>query len=506
MQPIRTRRDLASLLERQMSAASLRAASPNDDEIEGRTALKTYLLAAHGPMRTDPLATLGALVSRAGLTVEPAGEPALLALAQGELQFWLDTSGGPFFRLHTTASARDADRVHEALVQCSPLLQPAWVLPASLESLARRVEGRMVLFSLRHDRRALCREADEGREGVDLVTLRFWAPSASETLERFRHGDVLPGATSVHSVRVRAGEPDAYALAEVYHNGKFTAIGSSFAQLEKLLGAVTEEAAALAHAFESDARPRRVEITVPWTVPDLPYAVLKMFNGSEPFGLWGIPETVGEARFRVRAMDLGFAHAAVFEVGPEGVAFELAPGTPAAVAVRFVANLQYHVHSAIRCDALAEPLLAHGAKKSTGGGAPFHEKSEMAAVARVVLAEACGQWVRGAASVTAEGLVRAACGPARFSPAMVDLARRVMTEAAAFEWREWLRVALSAEGTTMWKFTAELPLEHTQRVRELARLHRHALQLVARVSGGIAGPWTQLSLLDAEALAVPVGG
>jgi hypothetical protein len=128
----------------------------------------------------------------------------------------------------------------------------------------------------------------------------------------------------------------------------------------------------------------------------------------------------------------------------------------------------------------------------------------MPQVAAVVLAEACAAWVRGAQIVTAESLVRAACGTASYSPAMVALARRVMTEAAAFEWQDWLRTMAGPDGAPMWKFTQELPLERTLRGRELGRLHRHAQQLVNRVTGGIEGPWTQLSLLGAEALAVPL--
>src|SRR4029077_5979712 len=108
MVPIRNRRQLATLLERHMAAASARP-SGSEDDIDGRTALKTYLLEAHGRMRDEPAVMIAEPASRAGLEVRPTDEPELLALVQEDLWFWLDTTGRRFMQLYTTASAKDAD-------------------------------------------------------------------------------------------------------------------------------------------------------------------------------------------------------------------------------------------------------------------------------------------------------------------------------------------------------------------------------------------------------------
>ena len=238
---IRSRRDLSLLLERQMTAASSRGGGPAiDDDIEARTALKTFLLEAHGRMRSEPFAALQELCGPLGITVERTDDPQLIALWLGEeVQLWMDTAGGRIHRLYTVGTAKDADRVHEMLVSGSGLLECVWLPPRALETLTKDPASRMVLFSLRHDRRPLRRTPD--LEGIDSVTLRFWGPRAKETLDKLRHSDVLPMATSVYSVRVRVGDDEKYCLAEVFHSGKITAIGTSFAEHERIVQALLDE-------------------------------------------------------------------------------------------------------------------------------------------------------------------------------------------------------------------------------------------------------------------------
>lgn len=489
-----------------MVSAAVRPPAGPDDADEGRTALKTYVLQAQGEMARQPLAALAEVGARVGFEARPCRDPELITLAQGDLTFWLDTGDRAYFRLHTTATVKEADRVHEALVNATPLLEPTYLLPATLEDLARRVEGKMVLFSLRHDRRELRADADERGDEVDLVTLRFWAPSAAETLDRLRKSAVLPGATSVHSVRVRVGSPEAFALTEVFHNGKFTSSGNSFEQLERVLRVVLADHAATAAALESSSLgPVRIGVPVPWPGGDPAYAMARMFGGGEPFRLWGLPERVDERTYHVRAVDVGVARPVLFEVRPEGLAVELPPGTPVSVAQRVVAALQYHVHADIACDAFApEPLLVRAQTPAPRPLPPLTERSPLDRVVRSALAEACAEWLRGAPFVAAPTLARALAAPADLTPALVDLVRAAMTEAAAFEWHEWLRPVIGPDRSTLWEWRNDPPLAMTARSRELTRLNRHAQRMLTRLTGGVAEPWMQLSLFGAEALVPPV--
>ncbi len=501
---IRSRRDLALLLEKQMTAASARAGAPTiEEDIEQRTALKTYLLEAHGRMRTDPLAALRDYGASFGISVEATPEPDLFALNLGELQLWLDAGDRRVCRLYSVGPAKETDRIHAMLVSGSGLLECVWLPPRSLEQLARGAVAKMVLFSLRHDRRPLRRAPDE--QGIDSVTLRFWGPRARETLDKLRHSDVLPGATSVFSVRVRVGDDGSYCLAEVFHSGKITAVGTSFAEHERVVKTLVDEHVGRTTALEQAQRtPRRIEVPVAWTVDDLGYAVGRMFSGAEPFRLWGIPEQIADDSWRVRACDLDVGRSAAFGVHRKGVSLELDARTPASAAVRFLSALQYHVNADLQTDVLAaDPLLQLALPPALGNGG-FRETSPLVEVARATLVEACAAWVRGSVNLSTATLVEQTHGRDLGSNALHDLVRQVMSEAAAHEWRPWLRLVANPDGRPSWRFTDPLPTDATARLRELGRLNRAAQQLCARLAGTEIARWLQLSLFGAESMVAPL--
>ena len=502
MQLIRTRADLAMLLERHMAQSSVRGGqAPNDDEIEGRTALKTYLLEAHGRMLKEPRAALGEVAGALGLQVAATGESALVELRAGDTVLWLDSTSPRFPRLYTVSPAKDTDRVAASLVAATGLVEPIWLPPRALEALARSTGTTMVLFSLRHDRRPLRRTPD--RDGIDSVTLRLWGPRARETLDKLRHSEVLPAATSVYSVRLRGGDDQRYCLAEVFHNGKITAIGNSFQEHERVMRSILDAHAGWSERLEQVRTSRRVFIPVGWTVDDLGYAVGKMFGGGEPFRLWGLPEQLPPDAFRVRAIDSDVGRSAVFTVSQHGISVELSPRTPASVLVRFVSNLQYHVNADLEADVLLPEPLLQLALPNEAPVEPFSERSPVHDVARSILVEAVGLLVRNQLTISAEVLVEAALGERATEP-MIDLARRVMAEAAAHEWRTRIYPIQSNDGRLAWRFLDALPVDGPGRLRELGRLNRMANQLIVRLSGMPMAHWLQLSLFGPETLVPPV--
>lgn len=484
-----------------MAQGSGRAgAQPADDDIEARTALKTYLLEAHGKMRTDPRAALGEVAAALGVFVEPTAEPELFEIRSGDVTFWFDTTLPRFPRLYSFGPVKDTDRVAAALVSGSGHLDSVWLPPRTLEALSQATSTQMMLFSLRHDRRLLRKAPDP--QGIDSVTLRLWGPTARETLLKLRVSEVLPGATSVYSVRVRCGDDQRHCLAEVFHNGKITAVGNSFFEHERLLRAILDEQSATSARLEESGTQRRVFIPVAWTVDDLGYAVGKMFGGGEPFRLWGLPEQIGPEAFRVRAIDTEVGRAATFTITREGVFVELGLKAPASVLVRFVSSLQYHINADLDVDVLAPEPLLQRALPSEAEGPAFHECSPLHEVARAVITEACGMLIRGQLSLTAQSLVEGTLGER--SDALWNLTRKVMSEIAAHEWRTKLYPVQTPDGALLWRFQDPLPVDASQRLRELVRLNRYAQQLVARLSGMPVAKWLQLSLFGPETLVPPV--
>jgi hypothetical protein len=504
MATVRTRADLAVLLARQMSA-SVRSTASGDEDIEGRAALKTYLLEPHGAVMTDPRSVLATALAPQGITVDSTDEPELVALVAGEQVSWLDATPGRPWRLHVAASVKDADRVHELLTSSTPFLTPLRILPSRLESLAKTTGSPLVLFSLRHDRRPLRASAEgAGSEGIDVVTLRFWAATAAQTLEALRDKNVLPGATSVSSVQLRMGEAEQYARVEVYHDGKCTAVGNSFVHFEKLLDAICaeyDEMRALVDAIAQKGR--RVFVPVPWRGDAVEPAAARMFVGADPFALWGLPERVADHTFRARVVDLDTARGAVIELSREGVSIELPPGTPPCVALRFLSNVQFHMHAEFSLDPLLQ-IRAGGAQAKPE--AAFNERDALDRVAAAVLTETVALWLRGAPTVSVLSVLDGLLGVERSAQGHADLARKVLSEAAAYEWSDWLKPARDESGATVCRFRVEPQRERTARTRQLGRLYKHAAALAQRLAGGNVEPWSQLSLFDAEALVPPDNG
>lgn len=502
MQPLRTRADLSLLLERHMAQSSVRSGSlQQEDEIEGRTALKTYLLAAHGRMRSEPRGMLGEMASSLGIRVHPSAEPELLELHLGETVLWFDSSLPSFPRIYTVSPAKDTDRVVTALLAATSLLEPIWLPPRLLESLPRLTDRTMVLFSLRHDRRPLRRTPD--KDGIDSVTLRLWGPRACETLDKLRKSEVLPAATSVFSVRLRGGDSERYCLAEIFHHGKITAVGNSFQEHERLLRSILDTHITSTEQLEQIRSSRRLFLPLTWTIDDLGFAVGKMFGGGEPFRLWGLPEQLPPDAFRIRAVDLDVGYSATFTLNSKGISIELGHKTPSSVLVRFVSNLQYHINADLDADILLlEPLLQltlpnESALLSFSDRSPLHE------IARVVLPEAIGMSIRNQLTLSPTVLAEAALG-AKPSEAQIDLVRRVMSEAAAHEWRTRIYPIQSNDGRLAWRFLDSLPMEASARLRELVRINRMANQLLVRLSGLPMAYWLQLSLFGPETLVPPI--
>ena len=361
---IETRQDLARHLQAQMvmSRGGWFAATDEDEEPPGRTLVKTYLIEAHCDQGDqDTLDALRALAPTVGFDVAQVEEPGLFRLSAHDVDFWCDTSLGRFWRMHTTSPVKQADPFQERFVSSAPWLDKVWIPPDYLESLAVKVQAKMLTFSLNHDRRPL-NKTNQPATDTDFVTLRLWSSRADRALRKLRDADVFPHGVSVRSVRLFSGDEDpdgAFCVAEYFHHGKITASGTSFDEHTRLLVGVLRDYRALVERFEQrfalaavldeDGHPvvigDPIVIRVEWIVPDLEVAVSRMFASNDPFRLWGLPERVHHHRYRVRAVDLHVGGVLSFDITPEHVVIQLPRGVCGNTVVRFLNNLRFHVNS-----------------------------------------------------------------------------------------------------------------------------------------------------------------
>lgn len=351
-------------------AAARWSATEDDEEVSGRTALKTYLVEAHGGSNGDSAAVdlLRSVGQVTGLTVEDTDEADLFLLRRGDVDFWCDSSLGRFWRLHTIAPVDPADKLRDDLVSASPALDNVWLPPPYLENLQEVTHGRMHVFALTHDRRPLHREGFEG-EDIDYVTVRLWAARAAQTLRKLRESRVLPHGISIRSVKLRTGSDEQdgdYCVAEYFNHGKVTVSGTSFDEHTRAVVRILDDYRKMVERIERDHGIGVVEtggcatvsgdpivIDLEWTLADLEYAVGKIFSCTEPFRLWGVPERVREGHYRARAVDLHVGGTLTFDIHPRGVVIRLPPGTCGNTVVRFLGGLQYHVNADVGTTFLA---------------------------------------------------------------------------------------------------------------------------------------------------------
>jgi hypothetical protein len=150
-----------------------------------------------------------------------------------------------------------------------------------------------------------------------------------------------------------------------------------------------------------------------------------------------------------------------------------------------------------------EPLLQLALPVANERGA-FRETSKLPEVGRHVLAEACSHLVRGVLTVTTQSVVESTHGHETGTDALHDLVRQILSEAAANEWRPWIKPVVTAEGKRVWRFNDPLPTDPSARLRELVRINRAAQQLIARLSGTAIARWLQLSLFGPESMVAAV--
>ncbi len=173
---------------------------------------------------------------------------------------------------------------------------------------------------------------------------------------------MFPHGVSIRSVRLRSGgdEPDAdFCVAEYFHNGKITVGGTSFDEHSRLVVAVLRDYRALVERIETryalgadeneHGHPTvagdPIVIDVDWTLPDLEFAVARMFASAEPFRLWGLPERIADSHYRARAVDLHVGGVLTFDITRKYVAIQLPRGVCGNTVVRFINHLRFHVNA-----------------------------------------------------------------------------------------------------------------------------------------------------------------
>jgi len=372
---INTRREMAQHLEEVMSHAYEQL--EDRQRLEANTSLvKTYLIEAHKLGQADHVSVLRTvrskftqeiLATRSQLRVHETDDKMFFNVQIGvrdeAMFFYVDASNQRFWLIHTAAKSTSVDPLIQKLIQNSDEFDNAW-LPIQLLARAAGL-GILRGLGLDYDRRAVPDvDFERPTAPVEFLKMQLWGNRSQDILRILSAREAFPDATTLSKVKVKyfldQGDDD-FCIADIKYDGKITGRGTSY---QSYIGLVTnlyrdyarrirdfEERFIISYesAGENQFRFTGEPLNLVFSSPleNLQAFCEKLFSGSHPFRLMGVPVPTGPNSYRIAAIDLHVGNRMNFEVFPTFMRVYLPPGSCGNSLVRIYTNLQHYYNSRV---------------------------------------------------------------------------------------------------------------------------------------------------------------
>lgn len=373
---LRTRREMAHYLEEVMSHAY--AQLEERQRLDADTSLvKTYLLEAHA-LRG---ATHGAVLRRVQANIAPE-----VLRAKGnfrvhetdeELFFnvdfryrdesavlYIDASDTRFWLVHSAGRSVFVDPLIQRLVSNTYDFDSAWLPTQLLEKVSQM--GLLRGLGLDYDRRPVPDvDFEVPSAPVQFLKMQLWGNRAEDVLGVLRAREAFPGSTTLSKVKVKhwldRDDGTLFSVSDIKYDGKVTGRGTSFQSYMTLISSLYSQYAqtiqrhedqfGIRHEVGLDGRlavtgePLNIFFREP--IPDMEVFCRRVFSGSHPFRISGLPVRTGRQQFRVAGIDLHVGKCLNFELCPEYMRVYLPAGSCGNSLARLYTNLQHHYQSLV---------------------------------------------------------------------------------------------------------------------------------------------------------------
>jgi len=369
-----TRRELAQHLEQVMSHAY--AQLEERQRLEADTSLvKTYLVEAHRLRAADHDRTLqliratfvaDVLGRRVDTRVHETQDDRFFNVEFGRRDeqdvLYVDASNPRFWLVHSTAKSNDVDPIIERLVNNTNEFDHVWIPIQLLMRIAQF--GSLRGLGLDYDRREVPDVDFEAPNApVEFLKIQLWGNRAGRVLEILKQEGAFPDATTLSKVKVKYfpdNVPENFCIADIKYDGKVTGRGMSYQSYITLVTNLYRDYQRRIEDYERrftvtfrsaedrlsvEGEPLNVRFTQP--LPNLEAFCERVFSGSNPFRLMGLPIQTGRQNFRVNAIDLHVGRRMSFELSPEFMRVYLAPGGCGNSLARLYTNLQHYYNSQV---------------------------------------------------------------------------------------------------------------------------------------------------------------
>lgn len=384
---LKTRRDMAKFLEEVMSLAYADLAEKQRLDVD-TTLVKTYLVEAHRLRGADHEKVLSAVRDGFDHGVLGRGTKSRVHETEEELFFnvevrtgrevaflFVDASDTRFWIVHSVSKSVTVDPLIRKLVGNTQEFDFAWLPVQLLEKVAGM--GSLRGLGLDYDRRPVPDvDFEDPTSPVQFLKMQLWGNRAGDVLRILRQEGGLPDATTLSKVKVKTwlghSAESPFSVSDVKYDGKITGRGTSFQSYISLIASlyhtyaqkVEECEKRFSVSFRSNGRERLsvsgepLNIIFKQPIRDLGVFCERVFSGSHPFRIWGVPVTTGRGHFRVAGIDLHVGSAVNFELSREYMRVYLTPKSCGNTAIRLFTNLQHYYHSLIEArDASEQPAF-----------------------------------------------------------------------------------------------------------------------------------------------------
>jgi hypothetical protein len=341
--------------------------------------VKTYLIEAHVPESANHdtiLKTLQKsskqLPSNISISVSETREQHFFSATcrnQNKKHFceiYIDTSNPRFLRLTTADKGDIVEWFIMKWASSSPLLDNVWLPWQSLMDIAQNPNIQFMAMSLDYDQRIWNEEIID-KYPVEYFKMQLASKAAKKVLDILKVQEDLKGAIDLSKVNVkyRLGENGDFSNDRIKYYGKITTSGNSFnAHLvltnEMVLKPYIEKVRYYEKTYalrlnEKDnvrftIEGSPIEISLFRKIESMKKFIEKIFSGSKPFRLIGVPIKFNDNFFKIRATDLHMETRVDFEIMPKLIRIFLFPGSCGNSVLRFHTNLQRHWDSTAKIE------------------------------------------------------------------------------------------------------------------------------------------------------------
>jgi len=325
----------------------------NEDELEGRNKIKTYIIESNLPEVSTKL-----LRGTFGIqdTTDDSLKILQFTLNKKLFSFYLDVAENRFWKLYSTIDSSTTEKCIRRLVEANySRLDYLW-LPSTM--LERYMDlGNETGFGLKFKNKF-----NDFDDEVKDVSMRFWGGGVKEIIDGLRRNEKIERGISISSIGINYSVEGGYSKENISNKGRFTLMkGDSLDSHFNILERIRSDYSRILTILERDYRfslnkyeyglrisgsPLCIEFGE--EIANMDKFVEVLFSSRLPFRLSGIIEKGSRDYFRVYGIDLHSNDLVNFEITPEWMEIYLSRNSCGNVITRLVTNMQMHMTSKIK--------------------------------------------------------------------------------------------------------------------------------------------------------------